>query len=412
MDNPYAQQELLVFTQLRRHCIILLVFTLFAAGCSSNQSVKNVWKSTKGAWYTYVNKPIYIDYKDKGDIKAHEKILSAHMLGVDLELTQLERVMTNADRPPTDEWVGKLFERFPWLDGFVGISAQGEIIGMAPGLPIKPLDLGALLTHDEKQKSRLMRGSIQDTPMGPEVFLTTPIFNGQEFMGVVSAYFDIRSIVHKSANPEELIILSPQAILWGGKYDIEATSLASTDWPALIALHSKGTISDGAGTFYWIVRHMGMQPLIFVAPVAGAFPEKANATSGPTSGRDYSDMPLPPVLPLASFPKAEPDPEPEVQQRPQPTQERRVRRVPVPMPAMDAPSPQQDEEPMPQLVVPSPFGPRRGATGATGTTEGEQAPKTEQAPAKEDNTEPPPRLVRPSPFGPQGAPATPANPTQ
>lgn len=387
-----------MFTQMFCRCVVVFVVMLLATGCSSNQTVKNVWKGTKNVWYAYVNKPMHIDYKDKGDIKAHEKILAVHMMGVDVELTHLERVMTNADKPPTEEWVETLFKRFPWLDGFVGIKADHQIIGVAPGLPLKPLDLGALLIADEQQKSRDVRGSVQDTPMGPEVFLTTPLFDGQNFLGVVSAYFDMRSLVNQSVNPEELIIVSPQAILWGGKYDVEATSLASTDWPALIATSSKGTISDGAGTFYWIVRYLGKQPLIFVAPVAGAFPEKANATSGPTSQRDYSDVPLPAQLPMASFPKAEPDPQPEATepQRPQQQQPRRVRRMPEPV--MDMP-PVREEEPTPEIVVPSPFGPRRDAP------EGEKARETPQpeqtpAPAKvEEQPEAPARFVRPSPFG-------------
>ena len=274
--------------KVKYYSLIVIFSVLLSAGCSSNQSVKNAWKGTKGAWYTYVSPPASIDYSEKGDLNAHELALTTSMMGIDVQLGQLERVMSNADKPPTSEWMTAFFARFPWMDGFAGVRADGTIIGQEPGVPLKPLDFTPLLQEDKKQNLRALRGDVQDTPMGPEIFLAAPLYDAQEFLGVVVAYFDVRNLLQYSPKPEEIVIIAPQALLWAGKYDYESTPLAAVNWDETVRKSSKGTVSNSAGTFYWMVRYLGNQPLIFAAPVSGTFVEKVNASSGPTSNRDFT----------------------------------------------------------------------------------------------------------------------------
>lgn len=283
----YAQ-EMQVSKITLRLCTILMLASLLGAGCSSNQTVKNAWKGTKGAWYSYISPPASIDYSEKGDMDAHELALATRMMGIDIQLSLLERVMSNADKPPTSEWMQAFFARFPWMDGFAGVKADGQLIGQEPGVPMKPLEFSPLLEEDKKQNLRALRGHVQDTPMGPEVFLAAPLYDAQEFLGVVTAYFDMRNLLRYSTNPEELVIVSPEAVLWPGKYDYETTPLAGVKWDEVVTKSSKGTVSNQTGTFYWVARYLGNQPLIFAVPVGGAFAEKANATAGPTSDRPIS----------------------------------------------------------------------------------------------------------------------------
>ena len=76
-----------------------------AAGCSSYQPTKNAWRSTKGFWNTYVSPPASVDYDEKGDLSPRALALTNCMMGIDVELGRLERVMLNADKPPTREWI-------------------------------------------------------------------------------------------------------------------------------------------------------------------------------------------------------------------------------------------------------------------------------------------------------------------
>lgn len=285
-----------MFSNMRLYAIVTICAALMSAGCSSSQPVKNVWKGAKGVWHTYVSPPAGIDYNDKGDMEAHERALARRMMEIDVQLGELERVMTNADKPPTAEWLAAFFKRFPWIDGFAGVKAGGEIIGQEPGPPLKPLDFSPLLQEGEKQNLRALRGHVQDTPMGPEVFLATPLYDSQNFLGVVAAYFDMRNLLRYSVEPGELIVFSPGTLLWAGKYDYASTPLASVDWAQTMRSATKGVVSNDGGTFYWVTRYFGNTPLIFAVAVQGNFTEKENSLTGPTSDKEF---PVPaPVAPM------------------------------------------------------------------------------------------------------------------
>ena len=252
----------------KKFCTLLILAALCGAGCSSNQTVKNAWKGTKGMWYTYVSPSASIDYSDKGDMSAHEQALASRMMGIDVQLSSLERVMSNADKPPTTEWMGAFFNRFPWVNGFTGLKADGTIVGQEPSVPMKPLDFTPLLEEDKKQNMRALRGHVQDTPMGPEIFLAAPLYDGQDMLGIVAAHFDMRSLIKYSANPADLVILSPQAVLWAGNQDVATSPLGAAKWDELITKSSNGTISSGGATYYWVARYLGNQPLVFAVPVS------------------------------------------------------------------------------------------------------------------------------------------------
>ena len=134
--------------------VALLAAASLAAGCSSYQPTKNVWKTTKNFWYTYVSPPAEVDYGEKGDLSPRALALTTCMMGIDVELGKLERLMLNADKPPTREWLDSVFNEYPWINGVAGIRADGEIIGQEPAASLKQIDYIPLLYEDKKQSSR------------------------------------------------------------------------------------------------------------------------------------------------------------------------------------------------------------------------------------------------------------------
>ncbi len=388
---------------------LLCIAMLGTLGCSSNQTTKDIWKDTKSIWYSNVNVPASIDYDDTGSLDDYEEKLSASLMGMDAQISALEKIMSNADKPPTQEFIASLFTRFPWLSGFSGIKADGTLIGQVPGAPIKALDFYPLLEEDAKQNARALRGYVQDTAMGPEVFMATPLYDAHSFLGIVTVYFDMRALLSYSASPEELVILAPNALLWAGKYDFASTPLSGIAWDTVVLEESSGTVTSATGSFYWTVRYIGNMPLIFaVAMDEGSFGLKENLRTGPTGNGPFPEpraLKLPPEPELEPIPMAKPKPQ------------RRVQRPAPALPASFTPPP---EEPIEPVRMPSPFGNRRPATETAPETAPEAAPETasetvpeaspeqtteqatESAPEAAPEQAPAPSSVqRPSPFGPQ-----------
>lgn len=255
---------------LSRFLMICATLSLIC-GCTSFQPTKDVWKGTKSLWGTYVSTPASIDYEDKGDLPPEAIALSNAMIGVDLELGKLERVMQNADKPPTMAWLENLFKTFPWITGFAGVKYDGSILGQEPPNSLKDLDFNYLLYEDKKQKSRALRADVQPSPLGPEVMLATPLYDGVDFLGIVVAYFDMRSLMSYSDHAEDIVVLCPTALLWPGKYDFASTPLAGVDWEKVVRESTAGSCSNSQGSFFYMVRYLGNLPLVFAVPEKGDF---------------------------------------------------------------------------------------------------------------------------------------------
>lgn len=277
--------------------IVLISMLALCMSCSTYQPVKNAWKTTKGMWNTYVSTPGSVDYEDRGNLSPQSLALATSVKGIDEQLQKLERAMQNADKPPTQTWLDNLFATFPWLNGFAGIKYDGTILGQQPADSLKELDFNPLLYEDKKQSSRALRADIQPSPLGPEIMLATPLYDGVDFLGIVVAYFDMRSLAHFSQDPSNMVILSPTALLWPGKFDYAATPLAGVDWAKVVLESTAGTCSNDHGTFFYMVRYLGNLPLIFALPEKGDFPEgNGEITQGAAFfPQERAKLPPPPI---------------------------------------------------------------------------------------------------------------------
>lgn len=447
-------------SHLFRRCCVLLASAAMVAGCSSYQPTKNVWKGTKDVWYTYVSPPASVDYGEKGDLSPRALALTNCMMGLDVELGRFERTMLNADKPPTRQWLDSLFAAHPWLDGFAGVKYDGTLLGQEPANPLKQLDFIPLLYEDKKQGSRALRADVQQTPMGPEVMLAAPLYDGVDFLGIVVAYFDMRNLVQYSGNPQDMVILSPQALLWPGKYDYAATPLASVNWEETVTKSSSGTCTNATGSFYYMVRYLGNLPLVFAVPESGTFPQgngsvdqglkffpkereklppppmperkKDDAKTTPAFGAsedavdsygDAGGMPPQDVAPGANIvqPPQESAPAPSrVRERPlagENVKPRPRRRLVIPDEALTVPELPEETAPAPQVRMPSPFGPRGGAKPATEQGGADAAAPAapaesaaETAPAAETSAPAAPAAAQPAAAPAPAAPAETAAP--
>lgn len=258
---------------------------LFLGGCGGT-TLHETWKSTKGLYYTYLNPPASIDYKDVGDLDESQARLANNMRPIDAELTRFERYMMNQDKPPTPERVNALFERFRWVNGVVALSPEGEVLAQEPPSGMKPLDFTSFVAT-ETVHPRDLRGEVQMTPLGPEVLLGVPIFASEELKGYFVAHFDIRLLVDKAPDAASLIITSPQGQLWPDT----GAGLGGEDWGEI----TKSKIAGKVDGYYWICRYFGGVPLIFASPAtdgsAKPAPAEHVAPASPEQAEPEKDAP-------------------------------------------------------------------------------------------------------------------------
>ena len=256
---------------------------VFLGGCSTWDST---WKTTKALYGEYLNPPAKINYEDKGVLNDAETRLASRMVGIDIQLEELERYLQNADRPPTGESVAVLFQRFPWLSGLAAVDVSGEVLAQEPPMPMKELDFPKMLEQTSRVGLRGVRGLVEDTPLGAEVLAAIPIYSNADLMGLLVAHFDMRALLTYTSGAEDLVVFAPQGILWPGRFAVDATPLVGQDWAEITKGATQGTVSNQNGSFIWIARFLGTQPIIFATPAEGSFPENPDqlaALSHPSS---------------------------------------------------------------------------------------------------------------------------------
>lgn len=242
-------------------CTILCLF-----GCTQNQTVKDSWKFTTRQYRAYLNTPATVDMDEKGGCELYELALGESVLEVDYQLEQLIRAMENSDRSPDQNWVMQTITRFPWLSGVALADAEGRPIARYPEYFMKEFDVSPLIEPDPKQRITSLRAYVQQTPLGPEVYLANPVYTGGELRGLVVAYFDPRSLVTVSRDPGSFLLASPAGMLWSGRYSAGGTPVGEANWEDILTSRSCGLLGGSGREFFWTTRYLGNLPIVYAIP--------------------------------------------------------------------------------------------------------------------------------------------------
>lgn len=244
-----------------------LVLPLSGCGLTDTQA----WKSSRRFYYSHVNTPARLDLSEPGSLSEADSRLATRLMAVDAQLTDLERALEALGGPPDQAGVEALMRRFPWLSGLTLVDSSGTVMASLPPALLKQLDYTRLLELAPKESPRALRADVQDTPLGPEVLMARPFLNGSEMHSMLVATFDFRSLLPYVSTPGDLIVRSPDVLLWSGDLYYEETALGGVDWPELLRRKSYGTLTGktgASGNMVWMVRYMGGLPLVFATPAA------------------------------------------------------------------------------------------------------------------------------------------------
>lgn len=256
-------------SRLRTFVCLLLVVGLFT-GCT--QGVKNYWKTTKHYYYEYINTPATVDMELEDNIPKGTEAIAQAMPPIDAELRRFERAMFALDRNPDGAWMQNLVAHHPWVSGMALIDLDGKVIEQWPDSSLKSLDFTPLVKILPDKTTRILRAYAQDTPLGPEVYVAVPILEAGVTARYFVAHFDPRDLFSRAPNSSEIMVASPEVLLWPGKYQVGATPVGEEDWRRSIRNSTDGTIRNGTGEFFWVGRYLGTLPMAFAAPETGEFP--------------------------------------------------------------------------------------------------------------------------------------------
>ncbi|SHN70110.1 hypothetical protein [Desulfovibrio litoralis] len=274
-----------------------LLLLMFVTGCTSNQTLKDSWKGTKGLYREYLNKSANIDLEDKTELDDVDATLALAAEKIDFELRELERWLENAPPEYDQAWARKLKTRFVWLSGLMWTDAEGNVLAKDAVGFLKEVDLSKFLEPDPKQSLGDLRAYLEPGPLGFEFYIVNPIYNGDQLLGLVVAFFDPRNLVGVSPEPDKLVMADDQHIFWPGVYKAESLPLNGEDWAKSFMRNASGTAKNSTGSFKWYSRFLANHKIAYAVRESGTFPEDPEQMAGVdrSLGSNYGvgDNPLP-----------------------------------------------------------------------------------------------------------------------
>lgn len=249
--------------------IAALIAACLLSGCESmGKTWDDTWIATKGYYKEYVNPDPAVDLA-KIDYSSSEEKLAELFTPVDRPMGELGRYLNRKDDFPGEKWLDELFARFPWINGCMVSTLEGEVVLARPEASLKPRNVQPFLDMGADLGDRRLRSYVDMTPMGPEVYLATAMFKANELIGFISVHFDPRSLIKLSPSPDELLVLTPEVVVWpGGDRDVAEFALQAESWDEVLADEVSGELDLDGREFVWLTRYLGDKQLLYLTEAA------------------------------------------------------------------------------------------------------------------------------------------------
>lgn len=233
--------------------VCLTTFALMLSGCG--------WWSPLTDKAASITSPKidYRNYAPKGDKWRLAKLFSP----VDQRIQVVVRELSSIETFPTPEWYERLMDRNPWLTSVAAVDAKGRLLGRLPEEAMRPLDTGQFLEFKSSWEQAEFKSFFFQTELGPEICLVQPMFVRNDWVGLIIAQFDPRSLRQFSPEPDELTVLHRDILLWPSTNANGAKALASVDWEKVLRKSVGGQMELDGRTFTWLARHIGDSFMVY-----------------------------------------------------------------------------------------------------------------------------------------------------
>jgi len=288
-------------------------------GCTYTQ---NTMKETKKMYKKYVLPGASVDLDASSLSEDSQLRLAALMKPVDWPIFELYRYLDGKDSKPDEEWFQILFTRFNWLSGVMVVDTTGNTVFKYPSVSLKTYNVQALVDFGEAWKDHKVRSFAEVNELGPEVYMASPLFEDSEFKGLLIVHFDPRKLLERCTAPDELMMISPNGVLWPGKSPEVASALGQLEWEKVRKGKDFGDYSMGETKYYWVAHDIGHYSVIFAAerwkPAAEPAAQAPSATPGADTPANSptSLAPEPPPATVETPVASEPAPAVEPQKAP------------------------------------------------------------------------------------------------
>lgn len=239
---------------------LLCLAVVLLAGCSWNSAKETVvdsWHATKD----FVDPAPEIDTNEYQFENPNQEKLAKLLTPVDGPLLSLSNYVMDKDTLPDQEWIDLLFVRFPWVHRVFVTDKIGNVLTQKPEVPIKRFSQP--LVFSAVWRETFLKPVADYPELGPELYLGTPYFKDINFVGLIVAGFDPRTLLNMSPHPEQLLVIHPGGQVWSVQPCEDAAALLAVNWEELVSDEVYGQVEANGKYYTWLARFIGQDYFIY-----------------------------------------------------------------------------------------------------------------------------------------------------
>lgn len=240
--------------------VLLCALALLVSACDT---VRSAWDKTTNIYETYIDPKPQLDLQRGEGLSKKERTLALQFSAMDQQLELLMRTLAPQDTFPSPAWFNETISRFPWLTAIMALDTRGGMLTRHPDPPLKHIQADPLLEREWSLMERGLQGFTQDTPLGPELIVAGPFFRDGIWQGLLVAHFDPRSLIGLAPSPDNLVLLTPETLLWSGLNQETTRELTEAPWEDILKSRVQGRLSTANNAFVWVSRPIGSLRLVY-----------------------------------------------------------------------------------------------------------------------------------------------------
>lgn len=244
-----------------KYYILMILAFCSLAGCATvsdtfSSTMEGVKETMDDTMYTKTH-----EIQDYGLGDSNEEKLASLMTPVDGPLGSLVRYVSNRDEYPDETWVKVLFARYPWINSMFITDPDGWMLDRYPNEPLK--HISQPLQFEAYWRKTHIQTRVDYPELGPELYISTPIFEDSEFKGLIVVSLDPRTLFAFCPRPDQLVILHPGGGVWTESTEVDKDALSAYDWADILEDEVQGEIEIAGKAYTWLARYVGSEPYLY-----------------------------------------------------------------------------------------------------------------------------------------------------
>lgn len=234
--------------------LAVVFFIVFCLGCAKLNFI-----SSKFRHFTSPRKVSM----EKADISDSKREMADLFASSDKKLHKLIREIKTFEKNASERAAESFYSNFEFTDRVALMNLDADIEKKYPGDAKLQKELSKLLegVHKSDYPRKI---HYRLAHKNSDIFIFKPVYKEYSLYGYLVVGVNIHSLVRENRSASQFLVLTPQRVLWPGKYKELVPKMLDQDWNRRLKNAVTGEIYLNKQSYIWFARYIGFDPIVYL----------------------------------------------------------------------------------------------------------------------------------------------------